>query len=928
MSNDEKRRERLYRIRDVLASLRAYQRWLRVSGGRPRGSGADVPLSSPPEQEPPPPQGAVAPVREFPLPDLGSEPLGDFPNDDDFLQGIVHAADSAALAGGEPEVRNLIMITSSAWGWPAGPDAAKAHASRIEQLVAGAEPGTAAFTRVRRPAKATRSTFGGRYGARELSRPEIAWSGGDDCAEAIDRLAADLARVRPGQNRGLAGLQHRVYLHASRLDAVFDTDEIPAGAGALGVHVLLDFSFDWLLGQPTCVLSVSVWQQRPLHREHRPDTAPEDDALAEVFPIDVYRDTFTILCQGVERWFSDPRHEPPLTRTEFRAARRAHYLPTIWVAVPRRLLPDAGDYLHGEHRRLMNSLCDMALGVGDCRDSVLSASVLNGQMLAMRRLIRLDPGRSVPCYLLVPDRFAEGERADLQEVSLGQVVQLLIRLEAEAAQRLYRIQNDLEIWRTHAAVYDRVADRGLLLWDALSTHLPVRRWFRLGRLHRTVELLHQTLLQGTADLAHLATETDACVAQVDSAVQQLVDGFDAEVTAYPLSTGVAPYPGVRDALTTDGVMGEVREDGLRVSAQALRVQAKYRDLIGTIAAAFDERRVRESDALSKASAIMGFGLAVVGVVTVLDATVAMKPQDPGQILLGDAPPWLPKAAALVSLTLGGVFAVVVLAVLASTTRLGRLGSRWFRRMYNGGALSRFALRLRHNRLSAWATGRTAERPWRDEPWREGLWSYLKDSSTGLLGSVAGDRDGPEVDVRRDEDLARRLALLWDRTAKAGLSRRWPLRGSRELRSELIRRDIWLLRRRIEQWSLFTLLLTERPRRMHRHRLPKLTLLYRACSFLPGSFLGDGEISLMTRDLDNQGPRVVSRNDLIMTLYAAGLTWQQAEELDEVLIRRARDIDRGSPEPAAQMLRILDYWEVRPGMDAGQAAAVMSRVRED
>ena len=878
MSSDDRRRER-FRIRDVLAGLRAYGRRLRIE-----------PFALIEEPEPPAP--TVPPEN----------------------------ADEGA------EVRGLIMIASSAWGWPTEGEAAKAHATRLGHLVAGAPPGTAAFTRVHRRPKDTRSTFGGRYGAPERSRPTTGWTGGDACEQPLDELAGDLRTLRDGGTEPeFSTLQHRVYLHASRLDAVFDQRWIPAGAGVLGVHVVLDFSFTVLMGQPTCVLSVSVWQGRPLHSEHRPDDAPVDGPGSEIIPIDVYRDTFTRICEGVEQWFGDPRHEPALTRTEFRASRRHHHLPTIWVAVPRRLLPDAGDYLRDEHRELMNSLCDMALGVGDSRDSVLSASVLNGQMLALRRVIRLDGARSVPCYLLVPDRFADGERSDLQEVALGQVAQLLIRLEAEAAQRLYRIQNDLEIWRTHLAVYDQVADRGLLLWDALSTHLPVRRWFRLGRLHRSVELLHQTLLQGTADLAHLVTETHACVAQVDSAVQRLMDGFDAEVTAYTLSTGAGNYPGVREALAGEGVMGQVRQDGERVRKQADRVQAKYRDLIGTIAAAFDERRVRESDALAKASAIMGFGLAVVGVVTVLDATVTMKPGTGGLLLGG--PDWLPKAAALVSLTLGAVFATVVLAVLGTTTRLGRLGSPWFRRMYNGGIGSRLQLRFLHSRFGAWLSGRSSERPWRDGVRREGLWSYLKDSSTGMLEAATADREGPDADARRDDDLARRLARHWDLAARAGLRRRWPLRDTREFRSELIRRDIWLLARRIEQWTIYTLLLTERPRRMHRHRLPKLTLLYRACSFLPGSFLGDGSSPLMIRDFGDGRTRVVSRNDLVMTLYAAGLTWPQAEELDEVLCRRAQGIDRDSAAPAAEMLRILDGWDIRAGMDAVQAAAVMHRVHE-
>jgi hypothetical protein len=504
---------------------------------------------------------------------------------------------------------------------------------------------------------------------------------------------------------------------------------------------------------------------------------------------------------------------------------------------------------------------------------------------------------------------------------MGQVVQLLIKLEAEAAQRLFRIQNELEIWRTHLAVYDAVADRGLVLWDALSTHLPVRRWFRLSRLHRTVELLHQTLLQGTADLAYLVTSTDSCVARIHEAVQLLEDGFDAEVTAYPVADGAVTYPSVQHALAQEGVMGQVREDGERVHLQAKRVQAKYKDLIDTIGAAFDERRVRESDALQKASAIMGLGLAVVGVVTVLDATVNMKPDDAGLIFAGVA--WLARAAAIVSLVLGAAFAAVALSVLGSTVRLGRLGSPWFRRMYNGRARSRYYQRLVQSRFGAWFFSRGGREPWEDRVRRDGMWSYLKDSSTDVLAGFPGDRCAPVSDdepgrwASRDDDLARRFVRLWDGAARADLHPRWPAprTGSDlEFRSEVIRRDIWLLARRIEQWSLHTLLITERPWEMYKHRLPKLTLLYRACRFLPGSFVGDA------------GRDVVSDNDLIMTMHDVGLSHEQTEEIDRVLQNQAKAIPADCRAPARDMLGVLNGWHLEPQLNSTGIARLLTAVR--
>ena len=58
------------------------------------------------------------------------------------------------------------------------------------------------------------------------------------------------------------------------------------------------------------------------------------------------------------------------------------------------------------------------------------------------------------------------------------------------------------------------------------------------------------------------------------------------------------------------------------------------DLLRTIGYAFDEWRVRESDVVQRLSGALGVFLALIGVVTVLDATVALKPANSATIFGG------------------------------------------------------------------------------------------------------------------------------------------------------------------------------------------------------------------------------------------------------------------------------------------------------
>jgi hypothetical protein len=157
--------------------------------------------------------------------------------------------------------------------------------------------------------------------------------------------------------------------------------------------------------------------------------------------------------------------------------------------------------------------------------------------------------------------------------------------------------------------------------------------------------------------------------------------------------------------------------------------------------------------------------------------------------------------------------------------------------------------------------------------------------------------------RYDDDLSARFAALWDRAGSPQLARRQLEVG----------RDIETLSRRVEQWELRALLVTERPfGAISRYRLPRLTLLYRACTWLPDSFLTGSTAS------------VVSENDCLRSLQQLGLSWEQAGEVDAALNRRV--CGGGRTCTAAEALDLIDSWGVRADMGPDDVDGLLDRVR--
>lgn len=778
-----------------------------------------------------------------------------------------------ATVGTPGAVDSLAMVASSSWQWPVDPATGTRHGDLLRGLVARLTGDRFAVGRGPAPDGTARN------GRRSRSTPDPAswtWALGERAGESIEHVATALGDLcRRAAERGLgavesdlSAMKHRVYLHGSEL---WPDD--------LDFHVVLDFAFTTYLQQLTCVLKVSLESRYPRHApdEFRVPHEPEPGGA----PIADYVDLFDDVRTRMEDWFAGSG----LHRTEFRIQGREYRLPTIWVGIPARPEPDAVRYLR-DSLPMLNDLAALTLRVGDARDCVITPSVLNGQVLALRHLESVPANEPIlqPNYLLVPESVAPNDPLGRgQEELIAQVIQALILLEGLAAERFWHIHADVDVWIHQLNVYDRVAERGLVLWDALSTHLPVRRGRELERVHRSVELIHQILLQGVADLARMETRTQDCLANAARATEELLEAYDGVLTEFHDTRS-----GLRTALAQTGVAGEVRLRAERAVEQAARVKAKYDHLLGAMSHAFDERRVRESDVLQRASGKIGFALAFIGGITVLDATVQMKPDGlrSGAFLLwNDA--WLSRAALVASVLFGLGFLASVCWVAVGTLGEGPLGSRRFRRIYNGR---------------------------RGETRQTGMWHFLRDSSSDELDQVkARSTEAPLLEWRkRDDDLSARFAVLWDEIAgddNDGVFPRLRRRGAGEDLN--VASDIRSLAQRIEQWGLRTLLVTERPfGTLSRYRVPRLTLLYRACTLLPDSFL------------TGTGVNVVSEDDCRRSLQQLGLTPAEAAEVDAALVRRV-----GAQQATAQdVITLLDQWDVHADMDADRVARLLAKAR--
>ena len=610
----------------------------------------------------------------------------------------------------------------------------------------------------------------GPVGAAEEDAGWAEWRQGKEASELLDDF------VRALEERGARG-DVRPAPERLRIlcDPVRARNLLPEGSVSASHWTELDVRFLHYAGDCRVHFTFSFWGSPP---PFVPDHVAERFAAGAGEPA---QPDFERLAEEVAERKVGEFFAPVVTRVR----ERDYAAPMFWVLALEGVR-DPVEYLGKDPlaARLVRSL--LSRGVGD---SGVAQSVVDGSVLALRRFGQVgdDESEIRPVYLLVP-RPSEGvgDPGVRREADLGvrQATALLTEIEARAAAEMHGLDRSLNVWRTHVEVYDAAAQQASLLWDALALHMPVGSDRRLADTHQAVELVHQTLLQGVADIAGLVRRIDLLRAEIDQLEEDLGDLLDQRLAERPLRGARS----LREAFLRTSRLGHLRRLAENVQQAAVSVNGQYKDLLGSIGHAFDERRVREVDVLQKAGGTIALAGVLFSSVALLDFLLEIK-IDPAS-WASWLEPWANHAIR------GGA----VLGFLA-------VGFVMFRSQQRMKAEQKIGSPGFHERY-----GR--------------LLSYLRDASTANLDRLAGRP--PEDWAAYDEGLSERFAGLWDEATRAlpgdGL---WPGRHPRADEYDPDR-DIAQLTAETEQWTLRALLLTERPRNLGEYRLPRLTLLYRHC----------------------------------------------------------------------------------------------------
>lgn len=824
-----------------------------------------------------------------------------------------------ALVASDPRLQRLIHVAGSYWHWAAENQSAANHRKLLDALLDSSGGGKAWFARA--------AAHHDRLPNPERHEESIIWFSHDDgrTPSEISTLAADLDNagyerlISPNDaswRSSFAAARHRIFVDRERFEVVLGKTAGPAA----DFDVCLDFRYLEAANRMVCYLSMSIWSHSPWSSQHRPHSADLEirrPSSENAFDCVAVAKRFDQIRTKTEESLRENFGVKPAT---LRIFERAYRPPVFWIAVPEHLEEDPVRYVNESSGRLSIPHVSAALlgSPGIERDCTVASSVFNDEVLVLRRFVGAMDG-DVPNYLLLPALppntpvIPDWPKVfDAQEYRLSWMISVLCDLELKTATEIWDIQTDLEMWNNHLEAYGRAIERGGVLWDAMATHLLRHRGRALARVHENIELIHQTLLQGISDVGSVATAVDNCKSRLTEIGGNIGDVFADKVPEFHSGS-----VGLCTALSEHGHLAEMRARLEIVTQRAARVIQNYRDLLQAITEAFDERRVRETDSLQRAAAVLATVLALVGLVTVADTTVEL------QAKLVPAPTiWL-----LRSLTwcVGLLVLIAVGRFVARSFRLGRLGGRDYQRTYDG-TLRGLVTYFRSGRSPSEFTA--------------GLWDFLRLCSTGRLDEF--DRalaqgaprlatqavDLPSA-VRLIQDDSARLAAEWD-ALDAALARKFSdvwdqisalpgdCRVSREggveqesvYRSGLVangfspraisvyRLGQWLQHRprrvaeddlrqislMIDKWSLRTLIVTERPREMWHYELPRLTLLYRASLQLLG---------------DSQSEVSVAFSDLYFLFGDPlhGLTWEEVEELDTWLSRQIRDLrdasERGS-----------------------------------
>jgi hypothetical protein len=658
--------------------------------------------------------------------------------------------------------------------------------------------------------------------------------------------------------------------------------------------VCIDLRFDFKVDVYWTFATLSLWSDWPRHPHIAPRPCPgrrsaDDESPIALEAVESMRSHFDRITRCFEGFLHGPEAvggrpvAPPeperlglgWSRPRLEVFDGVYRPPRFWFAVPVERPATPMAYLNGNgaYDRLLRPLAETVLKVTDPRAGTVATAQVQGDYLVQRRFIHDHHGTASvgdePTYLLIP---GEGATAAQEEVGY-RIARSLLQLEWYAATVLFEVDSDLEVARTHVKMYENNARQAGTLLDALVLHLPATSGEDLRVAHESIELVHQTLLQGVADLADMTTIIQASVRKVGDGADELMARFDRELDQQAIEDRLD----IRASLAERGLFDRLREQARDDVALADRVQTRYQSLLQEITMAFEERRVREGDKLERYSGIIALIFGVVGVVTAAEALLEFR--------------WL-------SAPLPLRFAVGIFVTLVGAVLLGVIGQG--------------LLRYRH-------PGKLGTGPFRQR-YRE-TWSFLATTSTPSLRQLKASIGGQPAGKRRerwneaDERFSRQLAERWDQApqlpALAGTPAVLPagaLRSDQEIRR---------LATLVEAFVCETLLVSERTPELHRFALPRFTCLYR--------LLSTNRDRMRTRPDSN----LVSDFDVRTSLTAAGfpaehwetfLTWER-----ELL---AHQVTRPVERPAHDLLVCIEATAIQNGLDPRAGRAVVDRMWRD
>jgi hypothetical protein len=709
------------------------------------------------------------------------------------------------------------------------------------------------------------------------ARDSVAWirDGLAECEEMIDRAWLE------GRREVLAA---QLNLFACRIAV----DCVPVSGNGLDpnlpAYLCLDLRFKEHL-KSYCLFISSVICTQPSSGTHASHASPHPPAAG-----------LWQLPEGVEQLrakYSELRRTlrglipDVFPRSGMAVLERQHHAPRFWIVTGGALPTDPVSLPRRADDEAFGALVDLLLSAPDPYTTGVAAGVLQGNALVLRRFVPCARG-GLPSYLIIP----WGKNGAQQGDQTFALVRKLTDLEASAAAALSLIERRVDAYRSLIEVYRVIAQRAARLWDQLALHLPTAKGRQLAKAHRYIELIHQILLQGIADLDLVATNARAQREHVEDTAYELGHQFEQTFTERAL-TGHQP---IRESLTSAGHFDKARQEAEDSCQAAEQVKDTYKALLEGITYAFDERRARTTDFLQG----LGLGLAVLlGLVAVVPEVTASALQEHAAWLQ----PWIGGGGS-------ALIAVVATMMLRTYRRRGVLLSRPYAKHYEE----------LHAFLEACATDRLTRLQERDR--------------TRLRAAQRAGGDVSEVRMQMDErwneldkQLAEQCARLLD-----GLPARKARRRPWSPKAGGIGLDHW--GRRVERWALSALLVSERPRTFQSFPLPRLCFLYR-CYPIIGPDLAPSfdrlPNSLAVSDSDFRSvitTHLTSHEDAVEEI----VHWSRRKAQELARLRWDRITEDGGGDgtarlgPAGCFVQELDGLGIHAQMDPDEVKRMLERMR--